>query len=286
MATPAGMAIFKDKTAIVTGGASGIGRALAIEMSLHGCNIVLADLQADAAEDVLKTIHALGGKGSVEILDVTRFEDVESLVKKTAVRNGGIDFMFNNAGIGIGGRVSRHKMEHWKQILDVNLMGVIHGIQAIYPLMREQGHGQIVNTSSIAGLMPTPISVSNAMTKHAVVGLSTSLRPEAASFGVRVNVLCPGVIRTPMLKNCGKYGKMITPVPKEIQLQTWERLSPMEPHDFARKALVEIAADTPVIIIPSLWKWVIRLHTLFPGFGHYLVRKMYNDFEESLRLFS
>lgn len=283
MGTPAAMAIFKDKTAIVTGGASGIGRALAIEMSLHGCNVVLADLQTDAAEDVLKTIHALGGKGSVEILDVTRFEDVETLVRKTVVRNGGIDFMFNNAGIGIGGRVSRHKTDDWKQIVDINLMGVIHGIQAVYPLMREQGHGHIVNTSSIAGLLPTPIAVSNAMTKHAVVGLSTSLRPEAASFGVRVNVLCPGVIRTPMLKNCGKYGKMLTPVPKEIQLRTWERLSPMEPHDFARKALIEIASDTPVIIIPSWWKWVIRLHALFPGLGHYFVRKMYNDFEEGMR---
>jgi NAD(P)-dependent dehydrogenase (short-subunit alcohol dehydrogenase family) len=276
------MTLFKGKTAIVTGGASGIGRALAIEMSLHGCNIVLADLQADASEDVLKTIHALGGQGSVEILDVTKPDDVDALVKKTAVRNGSLDFMFNNAGIALGGRVSRHKHEHWKQIIDVNLMGVINGIQAAYPLMREQGHGHIVNTASVGGLIPAPIAAAYSATKHAVVGLSTALRPEASAFGVTVCVLCPGVVRTPILKNCGKFGKMITPVPVEIQLKTWERLAPMEPHDFARQALVEIVKGTPVIVIPSWWKWLVRLFSLSPGLGHYMVKRMYDNFEKEL----
>ena len=283
MAVPGGIALFKNKTAIVTGGASGIGRALAIEMSLHGCNVVLADLQADAAEDVLKTIHALGGKGSVEILDVTCFSAVEALVKKTAVQNGGLDFIFNNAGIGIGGRVSRHTMDHWKKIIDVNLMGVIHGIQAAYPLMREQGFGHIINTASIGGLMPTPHAVSYAMTKHAVVGLSTSLRPEAASFGVQVVTLCPGVVRTPLLKNCGKYGTMITPVPMDVQLRTWERMKPMEAHDFARRALGEIAAGKSIIVIPSWWKWLIRFHTMFPSLGHFVSRKIYDDHEHRIQ---
>lgn len=285
MATTAGMALFKDKTAIVTGGASGIGRALAIEMSLQGAHVVLADIQYDAADDVLKTIHALGGRGQVSFTDVRRFDDVEALVKKTAEQNGGVDFMINNAGIGIGGRVSRYTMDHWKNILDVNLMGVIHGIQAVYPLMREQGRGHIVNVASMAGLFPAPMAVSCSMTKHAVVGLSTSLRPEAAAFGVRVSVLCPGVVRTPILKNCGKFGTMITPIPMEVQLRTWERLHPMEPHDFARKALGEIAAGAPVIVIPSWWKWVHRLYTLCPSLGHYLVRKMYDDYEEGIQAF-
>ncbi len=282
MANPA-LAAFKDKTAIVTGGASGIGRALAIEMSLLGCYVVLADREAEASEDVLKTIHALGGKGSAEILDVRQATDVDALVRKTAVQQGGIDFMFNNAGIGIGGRVSRYREEHWKDILDVNLMGVIHGIQAAYPLMREQGHGHIVNTASIAGLFPAPFAVSYAMTKHAVVGLSTSLRPEAAAFGIRVSVLCPGVVRTPILKNCGKHGRMITPVPMDVQLKTWEKMRPMEPHAFARKALNEIALGKPVIVIPGWWRWVQRLYVLFPGLGHAVVRKMYNDYENAIR---
>jgi len=285
MAIPPSMAIFKDKTAIVTGGASGIGRALAIEMSLYGTNVVIADLQFDAADDVLKTIHALGGRGSAEYIDVRRPDDMEDLVRKTAARHGAVDFMFNNAGIGIGGRVSRYQPEHWKQIVDVNLMGVIHGIQAVYPLMREQGHGHIVNTSSVAGLLPVPMAVSYAMTKHAVVGLSTSLRPEAAAFGVRISVLCPGVVRTPILKNGGRFGAMTSPVPREVQLRTWERMWPMEPHAFARKALREIAANKPVIVIPSWWKWLYRLNALFPGIGHAVVRKMYDDFEEGIRQF-
>lgn len=282
MATPPFMASYKNKTAIVTGGASGIGRALAIEMSLYGVNVVIADLQFDEAYDVLKTIHALGGTGEAEFVDVRRLEDMQVLVKKTAEHYGSVDFMFNNAGIGIVGRASRYSMKHWKQILDVNLMGVINGIQAAYPLMREQGHGHIVNTSSVSGLFPAPVAVSSATTKHAIVGLSTSIRSEAAAFGVNVSVLCPGMVRTPLLKNGGKFGMMSSSVPKDVQLKTWEKMRPMDPHNFARKALKKIAANEPVIVIPSWWKWFHVLHTIFPGISYSLIRKFYDDFEEEI----
>ena len=107
--------------------------------------------------------------------------------------------MFNNAGIAIGGSAHDYGIQEWNQIIDVNLRGVVNGVQAAYCIMIKQGFGHIVNTASITGLMPTPGQVAYSMTKHAVVGLSLSLRAEAALLGIRVSVLCPGAIRTPIL---------------------------------------------------------------------------------------
>src|SRR5439155_13844601 len=103
----------------------------------------------------------------------------------------------------------------WHKVFDVNLRGVVNGVQAAYPVMLRQGFGHIVNTASVAGLLPTPTIVSYCAAKHAVVGLSTSLRVEAAEAGVRVSVLCPGAIKTPILEG-GKYGKMLQPLPPEV----------------------------------------------------------------------
>jgi len=121
------------------------------------------------------------------------------LMRRTAADHGRIDLLFNNAGVGMWGDVAELTLAHWNRVIDVNLRGVVHGVAAAYPLMIDQGRGHIVNTASLAGLVPGPMLTPYAMTKHAVVGLSTSLRAEAASLGVRVSVVCPGVIDTPIL---------------------------------------------------------------------------------------
>jgi len=192
--------IFDGATAIVTGGASGIGRALAEELAKRGSEVVLADLQIELAEEVATEIHAAGGKAKAVKLNVTDFPAMEQLVQETVERTGRLDYIFNNAGIGIGGTVHHYGIEDWNYIIDVNFRGVINGVQAAYKIMMQQGFGHIINTASIAGIMPSPASVAYAATKHAVVGLSTSLRAEAAQLGIRVSVICPGVIRTPILE--------------------------------------------------------------------------------------
>lgn len=191
--------IFDGATAIVTGGASGIGRALAEELAKRGCEVVLADLQIDLAEEVASEIQVSGGKAKAVKVDVTDFPAMEQLVRETVRRTGRLDYIFNNAGIAIGGNVYHYGIADWNQIVDVNLRGVINGIQAAYKIMMEQGFGHIINTASMAGLMASPGAVAYATTKYGVVGLSKSLRAEAAQIGVRVSVLCPGVIRTPIL---------------------------------------------------------------------------------------
>ena len=124
---------------------------------------------------------------------------VQALVDEVAVRHGRLDFMFNNAGIVIGGRTDEMSREHWDRVIDVNLKGVVNGVVAAYPLMVSQGHGHIVNTASTAGLAPAVLVAAYSASKHAVVGLTGALRPEAARFGVRVSVMCPGAVDTPIL---------------------------------------------------------------------------------------
>ncbi len=274
--------IFDGATAIVTGGASGIGRALAEELANRGGEVVLADLQIELAEEVVSKIHVSGGKARGVKIDVTDFPAMEQVVQETFRRTGRLDYIFNNAGIVIGGYVSQYGIGDWNQIIDVNLRGVINGIQAAYKIMVAQGFGHIINTASMAGLMPGPGNVAYTTTKHAVVGLSKSLRAEAAQVGVRVSVICPGVIRTPILERGGKYGKVLIDVPPEQIHRLWERLKPMSPNIFARKVLNAVAKNKAIIIVPSWWKWFWWMNRLSPSFGIFLAQKHFQKVQKEL----
>jgi NAD(P)-dependent dehydrogenase (short-subunit alcohol dehydrogenase family) len=231
---------------------------------------------------VASEIRAAGGKAEALELDVTNFSAVECLLQETVERTGRLDYMFNNAGIGIGGDVGLHSIEDWDRIIDVNLRGVVNGVQAAYQIMLSQGFGHIVNTASMAGLMPSPGVVSYASTKYAVVGLSKSLRPEAALAGIRVSVLCPGVIRTPILEG-GKYGKSLVDISPEQIRDMWERLKPMPPNIFASKALDAVAKNKAIIIIPFRWKLFWWINRLSPSLGIFLAQKSYQDVQKRLK---
>jgi NAD(P)-dependent dehydrogenase (short-subunit alcohol dehydrogenase family) len=278
---PQGLRIFEGAVAIVTGGASGIGKALGEALAGRGCEVILADLQAELAQEVAAGMRARGWKAAAARLDVADFSAVEGLVRETAGRCGRLDYMFNNAGIGIAGELRLHTIEHWGHILDVNLRGVIHGIQAAYPVMLEQRFGHIVNTASMQGLMPGPGLGSYATTKYAVVGLSKSLRAEAASAGIRVSVLCPGVIRTPLLLG-GKYGTLLEPIPEAAQLAFFERFRPMDPAKFAGRVLRQVARDRPVIIVPAWWKAIWWIDRAFPGLSLVLAQKRFEAMRKRL----
>jgi len=272
--------IYNGATAIVTGGASGIGRALAEELAKRGCEVVLADRQVELAEEVVSEIHVSGGKAKAVKLDVRDFPAVTQLVQETVKRTGRLDYIFNNAGIVIGGYVSQYGIENWIQMVDVNIRGVINGIQAVYKVMIGQGFGHIVNTASMAGLMCGPGSVAYTMTKHAVVGLSRSLRPEAEQMGIRVSVICPGVVRTPILFGGGKYGKMLIDIPSEQMRRMWGKLKPMTPNLFAKKVLDLVAKNKAIIIVPSWWKVFWWINRLSPSLELFLFKKRFQKFQK------
>ena len=275
---------FDKAVAIVTGAASGIGKELAEELARRGCEVVLADLQIALAREVAAEIRAAGGKARAVRTDVTDFPAVKRLVKDTIKRLGRLDYIFNNAGIGIGGFVDLCCVADWNKAIDVNLRGVTNGIQAAYAIMRQQGFGHIVNTASMAGLVPGPGTVLYTMTKHAVVGLSISLRGEAALSGVRVSVICPGVIQTPILEGGGRYGKLLMDVSPEELRRMWKRLRPMPPHLFARKALAAVARNKAIIIFPRWWRAFWWINRLSPALGMFLAQSAYRDYLKKLGL--
>ena len=191
---------FEGKVAVVTGGASGIARALGAGLAAQGAHVVLADLDREGADAAAAEL-ASASKASVHgvALDVRDREAVIGVVDDVVARHGRLDLMVNNAGIALGGQSHLMPPEHWDRVIDVNLRGVVNGVLAAYPRMVAQGDGHLVNVASMAGLAPTPLTAAYTMTKHGVVGLSTTLRPEAAMHGVRVTVVCPGAIETPIL---------------------------------------------------------------------------------------
>jgi NAD(P)-dependent dehydrogenase (short-subunit alcohol dehydrogenase family) len=266
--------VFKGAVAIVTGGASGIGKALAEALAERGCEVVLADLDAQLAENAASALCSRGLKATAASLDVTSFAAISKTIDETVQRCGRLDYMFNNAGISLSGEVQAHRIEDWDRILDVNLRGVINGIQAAYPLFVSQGFGHIVNTASMRGLVPVPLSASYGATKAAVISISKSLRAEAASAGVRVSVLCPGVIKTPMVLG-GRSHRDLQLELGAVQRDNWLRFFPMEPNTFARKALRQIARDKAIIVIPSWWRLMWWLDRASPTLSILLAQKLF-----------
>jgi NAD(P)-dependent dehydrogenase (short-subunit alcohol dehydrogenase family) len=254
---------FADKTALITGGASGIGAALAETLAASGAQVWVADRQFDAAEQVARRLRDGGAVAHALALDVRDPEAFEAAVDEVVRTGGRLDYLFNNAGIGIGGEVDALTRDDWTDIIDVNLRGVVHGVQAAYPVMIRARSGHIVNTASMAGLVTTSAQAGYAATKHAVVALSKTLRVEAAAHGVHVSVLCPGVVRTPILSG-GEYGRNRS-VSKENLVKFGEALRPMDPSDFATRALRGVLRDQAIIVVPSWWKALWYLERLSPG---------------------
>jgi NAD(P)-dependent dehydrogenase (short-subunit alcohol dehydrogenase family) len=192
------------RISIITGAASGIGQALAGALVARGDTVVVADIDGDGAERAARALARHGpGAAAPAVVDVRDAGAVQALVEQTHDKHGRLDLMVNNAGIGVGGEARELLLAHWDRVIDVNLRGVVHGVHAAYPVMIGQRSGHIVNTASLAGLIPAPWLTPYAMTKHAVVGLSLSLRAEAAAYGVRVTAVCPGFVDTPILDKGG-----------------------------------------------------------------------------------
>lgn len=191
---------FADKVAIVTGGASGIGQAICRYLGRHSARVIVADRDRAGAQATGSQIVACGGSARAVRVDVTDRQSVQALIEDTARDDGGIDLLFNNAGIGLNGEFQDFTLEDWKQILDINLWGVIYGCHYAYPIMIRQGHGHIVNTASLAGLIPGGLTTPYSTSKYAVVGFTLTLRAEARQYGIKVSALCPGYMRTNIQK--------------------------------------------------------------------------------------
>jgi NAD(P)-dependent dehydrogenase (short-subunit alcohol dehydrogenase family) len=189
----------KGKVAVVTGGASGIGRAMAERFAAEGMKVVLADIEEGALTRAESEMRATGATVASKRTDVSRGEDVEALAGFTIDTFGAVHVVCNNAGVAVGGVTWQQTVKDWEWVLGVNLWGVIHGIRAFVPIMLQQGDEcHVVNTASGAGLHTRPWLAMYCASKHAVVALSESLYHELSLTGskVKVSVLCPAVVNT------------------------------------------------------------------------------------------
>lgn len=264
---------FAGAVALVTGGASGIGAAIGRELARRGAHVALADRDGEDARAEAARITAAGGQAEGATLDVRDAVAVDALVADVLARHARLDYLFNNAGIGVGGEVRDLTLEDWREAVEVNLMGVVHGVQATWPRMIGQGFGHVVNTASMAAFLATALAAPYGATKSAVLGLSRALRIEGAVHGLRVSVLCPGVIRTPILEGGGRHGRVRNFLDPGIQKALWERAQPMDVDVFAHRALDDVAKNRAVIVHPAWWR-VLRLLSAFaPSFMDALARR-------------
>jgi NAD(P)-dependent dehydrogenase (short-subunit alcohol dehydrogenase family) len=253
------------KIAFVTGGASGIGAALATKLADGGAEVWIADRQVGAGQELAQRLDSGGAKAHAIELDVRSYPSFERAVAEAVQQSGRIDYLFNNAGIGVGGEVDSYTLDDWNDVFDVNLRGVAHGIQAVYPIMIRQHSGHIVNTASMAGLVTSPGQGSYTATKHAVVAISKTLRLEAERHGVQVSVLCPGAIRTPALTLAGYWRMTSTGISEDELLKFWEPFRPMAPEKFAERALRAVLRGHAIIVVPAWWKAFWYLERLSPA---------------------
>lgn len=184
------------KVAVVTGAASGIGRALAVRFAAENMRVVLADIDEPAVAEAVSELAASGARVIGLRTDVADYDEVAALRDAAVAEFGAVHVVCNNAGVGVGGPIWTVPIESWRWMLGVNLWGVIHGVHAFTPLLVEQGEGHIVNTASAAGLVSAPFLGPYVTSKHAVVALSESLLLDLAGTGVGVSALCPMWVRT------------------------------------------------------------------------------------------
>ncbi len=188
----------QGKVAVITGGASGIGRAVADRAAAEGMLIVLGDIEEGPLKEAVGDLTSSGAEALGVVTDVADGASVRALRDAAVDRFGAVHLVHNNAGIGLGGPIWEVSEEDWRWILGVNLWGVIHGVRTFTPLLIEQGEGHIVNTASIAGLIAAPFLGPYNATKQAVVAISETLFKDLQSVGapIGVSVLCPGFVQT------------------------------------------------------------------------------------------
>jgi len=185
------------RTAFVTGGASGIGLALGRAFAEAGMNVMLADIESSALDDAVSHLRAAGLKVGGTLCDVADPESVERAAQTTYQAFGNVHVVCNNAGVAAGGGIDTISLDNWRWVLDVNLMGVLHGIRTFLPHIRRHGEGgHIVNTASMAGFNSGLGFSPYVASKFAVVGMSEGLSMQLKPHGIGVSVLCPGFVRT------------------------------------------------------------------------------------------
>ncbi|MCG8416811.1 MAG: SDR family NAD(P)-dependent oxidoreductase [Proteobacteria bacterium] len=247
--------------AVVTGGASGLGRALSIDIAQRGGRVVIADIDRAGAEDTARQVESAGGEAHVVTCDVRDHEAISALAQQAEEALGTVDLVANNAGVAVGGPFEGISLDDWKWAVDINLWGVIHGCRAFYPTMKRRKHGYIMNVASAAGLVSPPFLSPYNVTKSAVVALSETLYAEAARHGVHVSVLCPTFFTTRIVDSSRG--------PVSSKLASWAegkmKSSNLQAPEVARAAVDAVIAGRLYVLPMRDGRMMWRLKRILPG---------------------
>ena len=250
------------RVAVVTGGGSGIGEGIARAAALAGMRVVAADIELAAVERVAKEIAEQGGDAIGVHCDVTRRSDVDALADAAWSRFGGCHLLCNNAGVLVNGPLQKMSDADWRWVLEVNLFGVVNGIQAFVPRMiAQRAPAHVVNTASVAGLCILPEHGVYSASKFAVVALSESLRGDLAPHGIGVSVLCPGGVVTRIQESDRNRPDGVRAPPRTLTPQSQEQIAAgrareemLSPDEVGACVLDAVRADEPWVITHPAWR--------------------------------
>lgn len=241
---------FKGKTAVVTGGASGIGRALCLAFAGEGAHVVVADIDEAGMAETATGVKKAGTKALTVKTDVTKLDSVQALAERAWAEMGGVHIVCNNAGVAVHGSLESATHRDWEWVLAVNLWGVIHGVEAFVPRMIAQKQpGHVVNTASMAGLIASQgLGVYNT-SKYAVVGLSETLHKDLRPHDIGVSILCPMGVST-NIRTSERNRPLDLQNPKGPEDNDWFRLIGryLEPEDVAGRVLRAVKANRLYVI--------------------------------------
>jgi NAD(P)-dependent dehydrogenase (short-subunit alcohol dehydrogenase family) len=268
---------FRGKRALVTGAASGIGRATALALAREGADLVICDVDEKGMGETSASIHGLGRRVLAKKVDVSNREQMRALAAEVH-RDGALDVLVNNAGVGLGGTFLDTSLDDWEWILGINLKGVVHGCHFFVPeMVAAKNHGHVVNVSSAAGYTPSPALAAYCTTKYGVLGLSECLRIELAEHGIGVTAICPGIINTPITRNTRMVGKAARPGAQEKVARFYEKRNygPEKVADEIVRAIRHNRAIVPVS--PEAWAFYLVKRaspTLFHKLSAVMTKRM------------
>jgi NAD(P)-dependent dehydrogenase (short-subunit alcohol dehydrogenase family) len=268
--------MFARKVVFITGAGSGIGRQLALGVARDGAVVWCTDIDGASAAAVADECRALGATARDRRLDVTDADDVVRAIGELVATDGRLDYCFNNAGIGFAGEFRDSTIEQWRRVIDVNLFGVVHVAHAAYRQMAVQGHGHLVNTASLAGLLPTPGLSAYGASKWAVVGLTHALRLEGEGLGVKVSAICPSFVESRIYENTVVAGLKTD----RARSMAAFRIAPVE--GLIPRVFAGLARNEALILFPFyarvLW-WLQRLTpALLKGKGLAQMKKIRREY--------
>lgn len=264
------------QVAVITGAASGIGKALAEQLAAQGCSLALADISEEPLNQLAELLRKQGNKVTTARLDVADRAAVEDFATQVRAEHGRVDLVFNNAGVALSQTVEHTDYSDFEWLMNINFWGVVYGTKAFLPLMREQGSGHIINVSSIFGIIGVPTQAAYNASKFAVKGFTEALRQELHGSGIEASCVHPGGIKTNIVRNARFYVDTKGVADSQAAIANFDKIASTDAATAARVILQGVEGNKGRILIGNDARLLSLLQRLFPTGYQRLLRRFLN----------